>query len=180
MPKKIKYEIVKRKIKYPRLEFKTGKLVAVVPHDGNFDVPEFVNKHQNWIRNKQDLIKRYSQVKIKLRKEKLDREDLRVTIEELVDKYETLMKVRANRIVIKQMKSKWGSCSSSKNLCFNSLLAQLPNRMIEYVVYHEMCHLKHRKHDTNFQLLLKRQYSKPEILESKLFSYWFMINKTSN
>lgn len=177
MPKKIKYKVVKRKIKYPRLELKTGKLIAVIPRDGNFDVSAFVCNHKDWIKNKQNLIKKYSRKRVSLQKQAITKENLRKIIEKFIVKYFLTIKIKPTRIIIKHMKSKWGSCGSNKNLCFNSLLSRLPIKTIEYVVYHEMCHLKHRKHDINFKLLLKRQYDNPEKLETKLFSYWFAINK---
>ena len=178
--REIKYKVVKRKIKYPRLELKTGGLVVVIPRDGDFDVPEFIFKHKDWINNKQSLIKKFSRVKISLRDQALTKEGLRDLIFNLIDQYGKVIKIKPKRIIIKNMKSKWGSCSSNKNLCFNLSLSRLPDRMIQYVIYHEMCHLINRKHDDSFKLLLKKRYKNPSQFESKLFSYWFALNKNSN
>lgn len=175
--KKINYKVIERKIKYPRLEFKTGELVVIAPSDGDFDAPKFISKHIDWIQGKQSLIKKYSRKKVSLRRLALAREDLRSAIYEFIEKYAAVVKVNPKRIIIKEMKSKWGSCSVSKNLCFNLLLGRLPDSMIEYVVYHEMCHLRQRKHNGNFKVLLKKYFSSPEKMEEKLFHFWFAVKK---
>ncbi|OGH84180.1 MAG: hypothetical protein A2261_01080 [Candidatus Magasanikbacteria bacterium RIFOXYA2_FULL_44_8] len=180
LKKEEKFKVVKRKIKYPRLELKTGELVVVVPHDGDFDVPEFIRRHDSWIKDKQNLIKKFSKKKAELRKVVLKREELRELIKKCIDQYASRMTVRPKTVILKKMKSKWGSCSSGKNLCFNLLLGYLPDRIVEYVVCHELCHLKHRKHDVNFKLWLKKFYSHPEKFEALLFSYWFAIGGDQN
>jgi len=177
---KTKYKVVVRDIKYPRLELKTGKLVVIVPRDGDLYVPEFIDKHKDWIKDKQNLIKKYSQQKVSARKHMLTEDDLRTAIFKFIKKNESLLGTKPKRVIIKNMKTKWGSCSSSKNLCFNLLLSKLPDTIIEYVVFHEMCHLKNRKHDDNFKSLLNKKYSNPGKFELKLFVYWFHLNKENS
>jgi len=173
--KKIEYQVLKRNIKYPRLEFKTGELIVIIPHVGNFDVPKFIDKYQKWINDKNFSIKKYNRKKVELRKVSLDKAELRHFIDEIVTKNVEVTGFAPRRIIIRRMRSKWGSCSTAKNLCFNSLLCKLPDNLIEYVVFHEMCHLRQRKHDGNFKAILKKRYSNPEKMEKKLFSYWFAI-----
>ena len=57
---------------------------------------------------------------------------------------------KINRIVIKEQKKRWGSCSSKGNLNFNWKLIFAPPEIIDYVVVHEMCHLKHMNHSKDF------------------------------
>lgn len=57
-------------------------------------------------------------------------------------------KVRS--VQIKSLQSRWGSCSSNNELVFTTFLMQLPWRLIDYVIYHELAHTKHHNHSTAF------------------------------
>ena len=56
---------------------------------------------------------------------------------------------------IRKMKARWGSCSSRGELCFNSLLMQKDHALIDLVIVHELCHLRHFCHDRAFYNLLE-------------------------
>lgn len=58
------------------------------------------------------------------------------------------------RVFIKNSKSRWGSCSSAGNLNFNYKLLFLPPEVLDYVVVHELCHLKEFNHGPEFWLLV--------------------------
>jgi predicted metal-dependent hydrolase len=51
---------------------------------------------------------------------------------------------------VKQLKSRWGSCSSRGNLNFNWLLILAPPSIVDYVVVHELCHFHHPNHSRAF------------------------------
>ncbi len=53
-------------------------------------------------------------------------------------------------VFAKKLRSRWGSCDSHKNIILNIFLAQLPWRLIEYVMVHELAHTKHLNHSPNF------------------------------
>ncbi len=55
-----------------------------------------------------------------------------------------------NKIAIKKQSTKWGSCSSKKNLNFNYKIVFLPSHLADYVVVHELCHLKEMNHSVDF------------------------------
>ena len=85
------------------------------------------------------------------------RTELKTLLDELVPKWEKILKVKANNINIKSMKTKWGSCNTEKgNILFNLELAKKPIACIEYVVAHEMVHLIERLHNDNFKAHLDK------------------------
>jgi len=56
---------------------------------------------------------------------------------------------------IKTLKSRWGSCSSKNNINLNWLLMLGPPEILEYVVVHELCHIKHKNHSPEFWQLVQ-------------------------
>jgi hypothetical protein len=60
-----------------------------------------------------------------------------------------------NKVFIKNNVSNWGSCSSLKNINLNLRLVELPSELQDYVMLHELCHLKYLNHGREFHALLE-------------------------
>ncbi|MBQ8855695.1 MAG: DUF45 domain-containing protein [Bacteroidales bacterium] len=60
-----------------------------------------------------------------------------------------------NRVAIKHNASNWGSCSAKSNINLNLNIVRLPKVLQDYVLLHELCHLKHQDHGHAFHLLLE-------------------------
>ena len=59
-----------------------------------------------------------------------------------------------NQVRIKHNVSNWGSCSSKKNINLNLNLMRLPAELRDYVMLHELCHLREMNHGPQFKALL--------------------------
>jgi predicted metal-dependent hydrolase len=70
--------------------------------------------------------------------------------------YNTRYGYRYGRVSIKEQKSRWGSCSRLGNLNFNWRLLLAPLPVLDYVVVHELCHLKEMNHSARFWQLVAR------------------------
>jgi len=60
------------------------------------------------------------------------------------------MGVTPSSVGIKSFKSRWGSCHVNGDIVFNWKIVMAPNRIVDYVVVHELCHLKHHDHSPKF------------------------------
>ncbi|MGM0472377.1 MAG: M48 family metallopeptidase [Bacillota bacterium] len=76
-------------------------------------------------------------------------------IRERVKKYQERIGESPNSIQIKQQKKRWGSCSAKRNLNFNWRLIMAPMSVIDYLVVHELVHLKYPNHSHDFWQLVE-------------------------
>ncbi len=60
-------------------------------------------------------------------------------------------------IKVKKQKTMWGSCNSKRRIYINLKLSMCPTEVIEYVIWHEICHLTHMNHSKDFYLLLSQK-----------------------
>ena len=58
---------------------------------------------------------------------------------------------------LRPMKKQWGSCSPKGRLSLNPMLVKAPRQCIDYVVIHELCHMKHHNHSEEYYALLTRR-----------------------
>ena len=97
------------------------------------------------------------------------RKKLKDILSELVPKWERTLNVKANRIKTHAMKTKWGSCNTENGtILFNIELAKKPIECIEYVVVHELLHLKERNHNDIFIAYLERHLPNWKHLKAQL------------
>lgn len=71
-------------------------------------------------------------------------------IPERTRRFADMMGVGYNKITVRRQKTRWGSCSSKKNLSFNCALLLYPEELLDYVIVHELCHLKFMNHSKEF------------------------------
>lgn len=67
-----------------------------------------------------------------------------------LERYRDIYGLSYRRVSVKNMRSRWGSCSRGKNLNFHYRLLFLPVWLADYVIVHELCHLKHLNHSKQF------------------------------
>jgi hypothetical protein len=83
------------------------------------------------------------------------RDQLRNAMAPLIEKWEAALGVKANRIIVRRMKTKWGSCNPlSRNIHLNSELAKKPRECLEYIIVHELMHLLEPTHNAVFVSLM--------------------------
>ena len=78
------------------------------------------------------------------------REETRQITQILIEKYISQNNFKVNQVTITSARTRWGSCSGRNNLNFTYRLSMAPLHVIEYVVIHELAHLKVRNHSSAF------------------------------
>ncbi len=82
--------------------------------------------------------------------EKWCREELRRIVSEIIDEEAPGLRVRVEQIRIADQKTRWGSASTTGTLSFSWRLLLAPREVIDYVVIHELCHLREMNHSKRF------------------------------
>jgi predicted metal-dependent hydrolase len=96
-------------------------------------------------------------------------------VEKSIRTYQHNFKVKPRSIRINDSKTTWGTCDAKQQLTFNWKLAMAPQKVIDYVVVHEMCHMVHLNHDRSFWRLVGKIQPDYEQQERWLaFSSWKM------
>ncbi len=151
---KIQYKIIKSKIKNLYIHIKNGEVIVKIPtRISKKKAKEFVEKKAEWILEKVKEQQKQTQKEEKIEEQDIQR--LAKIVEEQIKKYSEKLQIKPNKVRIRNINYAWGSCSSRKNITINSKLAKKKEKVIEYVVLHEMCHLIHMNHSKEFWKLIE-------------------------
>ncbi|MBU0577514.1 M48 family metallopeptidase [Patescibacteria group bacterium] len=83
--------------------------------------------------------------------------------------------LKYNRVTLRNQKSRWGSCSVRKNLNFNWRLVMAPIEVIDYVVVHELCHLKVMNHSAKFWNLVAEKIPNYKVVRKWLRENQYLL-----
>lgn len=171
----IPYTVSHRDVKHPRLEFRTGTLLIVLPHGQ--DEQRVLKKHHQWIQKKYQYIQDALDTSIDIKLESRTKEEFRLLILGLINNYSSHLGCAPHRVFIKKMCTKWASCSKKDNLTINAHARYLPAYLVEYIVFHEMVHLIDSNHDDQFWKYIRKKFHHIDEIEKDLCKCWFQIQK---
>lgn len=150
----------------------SGELVVTKPLFLNSrEVERFIIEKSNWIIEK---IKNFRELgntqgaQLTRRDYLNNRERARELVRERLEWFNIYYKFKYGRINIRDQKSRWGSCSREGNLNFNYRLLYLSPPVRDYVIVHELCHLKEFNHSSRFWELVSMQVPDYKILRQQL------------
>ncbi len=91
-----------------------------------------------------------------------------IYIPKRVEYFSKVMKLYPQSIVFRKMKRRWGSCDSHKKLTFNSAIMKLTREQIDYIIVHELAHIKHMNHSHAFHQLIENYLEDAKEIERAL------------
>ena len=89
-------------------------------------------------------------VKIKELIEKMYYKIALMIVDKSVKMWKSTLKIAPDVVVIKKLKTAWGKCNSKRKITINPDLMKYDQRVIDYVVLHEFCHLRYMNHSKDF------------------------------
>ena len=129
-----------------------GRILVTAPKRvSKKKVMEFIDSKAGWIEQARSRMLKAQERADKLTgvtKEQLGM--MRRNVEKYVDRWEPVMGVHASAWTLRDMKTRWGSCSSAGNLNFNWRLSLLPEPLCDYVIVHELAHRLEMNHSARF------------------------------
>lgn len=163
-----------RRAKYMRLSvYPDGRVVLTLPYwVAKYKGKDYVEEKREWILKQIETQKeKYKDRQVLTRADYLKHKEVaRKLITERVKYFNQFYNFSYKRIFIKDAKTMWGSCSAKGNLNFNYKLLFLTPEQRDYVVVHELCHLKELNHSKRFWDLVKQQVPHVERIKKELRS----------
>ncbi|MCK5535596.1 MAG: M48 family metallopeptidase [Bacteroidales bacterium] len=113
-------------------------------------IEKFLLKKKDWIEKSIDFYNNRTDRLPSFELDKKKREEIKLFIISKLEEINKLYDFKYTRVFVKNHRSRWGSCSSARNLNFNYRIISLPSHLAEYIIAHELCHLKEMNHSKRF------------------------------
>jgi len=146
-----------------------GGVVVTTPLGVNQNIiDKFVADKKQWLSDKINFFKSADSKSIRTFSQEDYSNNKDEALKLVIDRIRTFnrkFKFSYNSMSIKNQKTRWGSCSKNKNLKFNYKIIFLPKKQQDYIIAHELCHLKEFNHSRKFWSLVEKVM--PDYLEIK-------------
>lgn len=137
-------------------------------------IAQFVAKHSRWIEKQLKRMDKYKDM-IPLpngHKDYLEKKSIVYEfLNDRLDFFAKLYGVKYGRVSVRSQRSIWGSCSRSGSLQFNYKIYYLNLQLRDYIIVHELCHIKEHNHGARFWGLVERTFPYHKKLRKQLRKY---------
>ena len=150
---------------------RTGEAVVRAPYSVSAEkINEFLYEHSEWIEKHTKKRLEYLKNNPEPTAEEIEilRKKAKAELPEIVEKYAKLTGLFPSKVTVTSAKTRFGSCSTKGSVCFSLYLMNKPNETLEYVVLHELVHLKHHNHSAAFYKEIEKYMPDYKFRESLL------------
>jgi predicted metal-dependent hydrolase len=123
------------------------------------EVERFVEQCGEWITRAQERFSKLpktSRIESSKKEYTKFKDAARDLIARRISHFNSFYHVPFSKIIIRNQKSRWGSCSRRRTLSFNYRIIFLPPHLADYIVAHELCHLQEMNHSKRFWSLVSK------------------------
>jgi predicted metal-dependent hydrolase len=135
------------------LDFKNPKELYLYGRPYRLKLEKHTKKRTKLIFEEEVFILQYSDYNEELFQKHINhfyKEEAKRYIPSFVKKWSDIMELTPNKISFRKTKRQWGSCSVKNDLSFNTMMMKLPHDVIQYIIVHELAHIKHKHHQKSF------------------------------
>ncbi len=133
-----------------------GELVITKPVlFSNKKALTFLHQNEQWIKRAWIRFSQREAIEITEAEWFLLKDDFLIKIKNKVAFFAHKLELYPSEVVISKAKSRWGSCSRSGKLSFSFRLVKMADEIVDYVIVHELCHLREFNHSKQFWSLVK-------------------------
>ena len=133
-----------QKHSYIRIKADNSVHVSTNTFTSEKSIRSFVTQKASWIRKQQEKIAKRTY------HDSASKEETAAIVLPLVEKWSAIMMLYPTHVGFRHNRTRWGSCSGKNRLNFNTRLATMHPDFVEYVVVHELAHIKHKNHSKDF------------------------------
>lgn len=160
-------------MKYARITVRGKTVDITVPY--NYDIDTLVKKHLAWIEKKIGEYELLLEKSKHVRLESRSMPDFYTIVHDITQSISRETDIGMPIIRFRKMKRKWASMNSNHIMTINTTIRFLPERLIRYIIFHEMCHTIEMSHNSKFKSLIRGKYPHYTEIDIELRAYWIAI-----
>lgn len=133
----------------------------------------FVLANRKWLLKQQDNMARIEKTHTRMATlfEGIDRAAAGKTLRQRLQSIARTHGFSYNRVYIRNQRTRWGSCSAKNNISLNIKLTRLPEKLMDYVIIHELVHTRVKSHGPRFYQLLDQYVSDRRVCDKRLKAF---------
>jgi predicted metal-dependent hydrolase len=142
-----------------------------MPVSSTEDPEALIRRHAAWVLQAQGRLSTKKRLPGGVKDYRENRMSAHELVLERIAHFNAYYKFKVGSITIRDTRSRWGSCSRRGNLSFSYKLVHLSPEIVDYVVVHELCHLKEFNHSERFWQLVGKTIPQYKTIRRQLRSF---------
>lgn len=148
-----------------------GRLVVTIPISSSEDIEAFIRRHAAWILSSMHRQSGKKRLPGGIRDYRANRLSAHELVQERIKHFNATYRFKLGKITIRDTRTRWGSCSRTGNLSFSYKLVHVSPELADYIIVHELCHLKEFNHSEKFWKLVGKSIPQYKTYRKQLRSF---------